>query len=653
MDRWTKAAALISVLAAVVYETATAARDLPWLPWLALVSAVAAYVAGRVLRERAAGAVMAIGYLVPALFMLGHGHFRLHYLTPWVATLVGVTAATTNARWNYPLRFKLPLVLWALTIATTWPLIALRVIDWTPSLWSVPPSTPNSAVHSVPMTVWIAQTAQVHLLGLLWLDWLCGRFTPETVGRFVRFVIRPLLLSAAVAGLLAAYQGFFDLHFLSIGDWAEIGRASGALADGNASGALSALWVAVPLALAASASTRGAKALLILVSAISVLAVWGSGSRTSLLCAAVGLSGALFLPGRRFRSPAFVAALVVAVATVAVGWSAPAVGPLSRVRELLPDLSPASIGVAVRELWVRNGYGLIAVEMVKDAPMQGVGVGAFHGLSDAYAIRAIGRTIPPDNAQNWPRHLVAELGVLGSIGWAWWVVLAAVALVAGRAAPAGRAQLSAVKFTLAGFAAASMLGLPGQNLLVTLTFWTFACWLLLLVVPVEHWVARADPGGRRWGMILALVLAFSALTLRAGWGDLRPPFRAKRLDHPFRYGFYDSFDAPSGRTRTSEHAVWVPQAPRRWLKLRVWVEHPDADAQPVMVQVWRDHERIIARRFPRTVPLTRYIDVGGSNQRFVIETTVDRTYLPADRSHGPVGLSLEWEYVDQPPPGAF
>lgn len=504
------------------------------------------------------------------------------------------------------------------------------------------------------MTVWIAQTAQVHLLGLLWIDWLCGRFTPETLGRFERFVIRPLLYSAAIAGLLGAYQGFIDLHFLSIGAWAEIGRASGVLTDGNASGALSALWVGVPLALAMGAPTHGARALLILVSAVSLLAVWGSGSRTALLCAAIGLAGTLFLPGRRFRSPAFVAALVVAVATVAVGWGAPAVGPLARVRALLPDLSSASLGAAARELlWVRNGYGLIAVEMVKDAPIQGVGVGAFHGLSDAYAIKALGQTVPSDNAQNWPRHLVAELGVLGSVGWVWWVALAGMALVTGRAAPDDRARLTAVKFTLAGFAAASMLGMPSQSLLVTLTFWTFACWLLLLVVPAQDWTKRTDPGWRRWGMILALVFAFTALTLRVGWGDLRPPFRAKRLDYPFRYGFYESLDAPAGRSRTSEHAVWVPHAPRRWLKLRVWVEHPDADAQPVMVKVWRDHERIIARPFPRGVPLTRYVDVGGSNQRFVIETTVDRTYVPADGSHGPVGLNVEWEYVDEAPPGTF
>ena len=50
-----------------------------------------------------------------------------------------------------------------------------------------------------------------------------------------------------------------------------------------------------------------------------------------------------------------------------------------------------------------------------------------------------------------------------------------------------------------------MLGMPSQSLLVTLTFWTFACWLLLLVVPAQDWTKRTDPGWRRWGMILALV----------------------------------------------------------------------------------------------------------------------------------------------------
>ena len=62
-------------------------------------------------------------------------------------------------------------------------------------------------------------------------------------------------------------------------------------------------------------------------------------------------------------------------------------------------------------LWERFGYGPAAIEMIKEHPIDGVGVGMFHAL--VVRFRQAARLLPcrADNAQNWFRHVFAELGL--------------------------------------------------------------------------------------------------------------------------------------------------------------------------------------------------------------------------------------------------
>ena len=78
--------------------------------------------------------------------------------------------------------------------------------------------------------------------GLLRNGWF-GRFGSDGIERFEQTIVRPLFAAALAGALLAIYQGFVDLKFLSLGPWADLRRAGGALTDANASGALMALWV--------------------------------------------------------------------------------------------------------------------------------------------------------------------------------------------------------------------------------------------------------------------------------------------------------------------------------------------------------------------------------------------------------------------------
>jgi len=655
---WTKAAVIVSALGALTVETVLVRGDMSELPALGLVAAAVAVAAARWRPDLAPGVTMAIGSLVPALFMIVHGHFRLWYLVPWKWALVGATAATIGRRWHYPPRFRFGFVAWALAVAAVWPIIALRELDWIPSLFWRGSSTPSSAVHAVAASVWIAQIAHVHLLALLWMDWLFGRFGSDGIERFEQTIVRPLFAAALAGALLAIYQGFVDLKFLSLGPWADLRRAGGALTDANASGALMALWVAMPLGMAATARSPRRAALLATASGLLLLAVWATGSRTALLGSIVGLSAIvhLWLVGsdRRLRaaigSVAVVATVIVAVAAVRPS----AVGPISRAQQLLPNLSPAAIGHAAWELlWARDGYGLVAVAMIRDEPLQGVGLGAFHGIGVEYGQRVTGYPLPPDNAQNWFRHQLAELGLLGSVGWIASAVVFAGVLFRGRAVAAARA--TTLRYSIAGFAVASMLGMPGQNLIVALTFSTFAFWLLIVSAD-DRSEDRPDAKVRSLGagrfevpVAVALAIAFAALTVYAGFRSLRPPFRAERFGLGYRYGWYVPFQGVSGRTRTSDHAVVVARAARRWLKLTLWVEHPDADARPVLAQAWIDHDRVVRRRLPRALPITQYVEIPDEKPYFVLETTADRTFLPPDRQYGEVGLEVVWEFVDRPP----
>jgi hypothetical protein len=100
----------------------------------------------------------------------------------------------------------------------------------------------------------------------------------------------------------------------------------------------------------------------------------------------------------------------------------------------------------------------------------------------------------------------------------------------------------------------------------------------------------------------------------------------------------------SGRTQTTRHAVTVPAALTSRLKLTAWVEHPDADAHPVDVDVWLDGARIIHGHFPRNVTLVREIDLPKTNRRFVLETQVGRTFASPATRQPDIGLTFEWEF---------
>ena len=229
--------------------------------------------------------------------------------------------------------------------------------------------------------------AVAHTLGILWIDALCRWYAGDRE-RFIREVIYPLAATAAIGSIVALYQGFVDLSFLNRGFWTYMLRAAGTHGDPNKLGAVAAFWAVGTVVLARCFPSPWFAILSMLSIVVGVGAVWISGSRTGLAAIAVGLTMAAYESIRASRLDARrlvgvgIGALVLAAAVVVVLQSASThtVGQRG-TWGYSPFFGDRGIVNSANELlWERFGYGPTAIEMVKEHPIEGVGVGMFHTL---------------------------------------------------------------------------------------------------------------------------------------------------------------------------------------------------------------------------------------------------------------------------------
>ena len=86
-----------------------------------------------------AAVVLSLSFVFPAVFMVMRGRFEFWQTAIWTAGLLGTIApSAVRQGWAVPLRWRPALVLWALTIALIWPIVALREIDFAPLTLDVP-----------------------------------------------------------------------------------------------------------------------------------------------------------------------------------------------------------------------------------------------------------------------------------------------------------------------------------------------------------------------------------------------------------------------------------------------------------------------------------------------------------------------------------
>jgi hypothetical protein len=419
------------------------------------------------------------------------------------------------------------------------------------------------------------------------------------------------------------------LSALSLDPWPGLRRAASTLHDANAYGALAAMMLPI-MWLDAKAMTPGHARLWRALGLVTAGGIWMSGSRTAALLALFGVTGLMVCDAR----PA-IAGLrrwttwVVASVWIGVVASSGALGPLARAVQGLHGTPDTTL----EEMWRRTGYGPVAVAMIREFPLAGVGVGTFNVLAPDYGREVVGRVVPFDNAQNWWRHQVAELGVLGV--WPCLLLSLASARLVLRTVATTR-ELDHMRFTsavvLLGFGVVSCVGIPTQHPVVLIAFA-----LLLASLCVPQTPAPATLPGRRtkcplWPWLgLASLVAFLALHLGPTRRALGPVARAQRFQREFVSGAYAPELDSQGKTfrwTSGTHATVFLPGPAREVVLAIAIQHPDAAEHPVALRVSSSAGPLLDKLQHDATPQLLQVNLPSVGAIFDVE--VSRTWRPVD-----------------------
>lgn len=553
----------------------------------------------------------------------------------WMSGLAASLVRMTDwSRWELPAGWR-PLVGgWALTLSLAWPVVALRELGFDPRVVTDTGTVNSWAMLTAPQVfAWVLYVALAQLLGALWLDTVMARIARDQ--RELRATLLALACGVSLASLVAIYQGLVRLTFLSTPIWASLHRATGTMLDANAYGVVAAIVAPLAVVAARQWPHRRATTVGVVLLAINIGGMWMSGSRTALLCAVGGLAGlvaaALVLHGTRARRvlPATIVLAVIVMMAVASGSKA--VGPLRRLHEL-----PQSVRSAMSSLWTRGGYGTVAVDMIREHPLTGVGLGTYNVLAPDYWHARTGNALPFDNAQNWWRHQAAELGILGGAAIILWSVTAGWVLLFGHVQPERRFIAIALRGIAAGVAACSMLGMPTQSPLVLLAFLLVVGSLASsLVAPDLRVLRRHDTAA--WVIVALLAVAYAAGHVWLGRRSLSVVARAERSGREYVVGAYPAERLPGANEFrwTSGTATFIWPVRPGVLVLHLWAGEPDIERRPVEVSIATPCGVVFDGALPdanRPVELAFRVPDG---QRTVAATVrVSRTWRPAQVIRG-------------------
>lgn len=610
-------------------------------------------------RPEAVGLVLVCTYVAPLVVARLVVFDAMGYLTLWMSGLLGAMLPRWPLRrWSLPASWRVPLVGWGLAAAAAWPIIAAREFDFHPDPFSLL-NRPTSAFGMITVTtgVLVADTAAAVMLAVLWLDWLFATFA-ENPPKLVRAVIAPLLASCAIACGLAAYQLFADIRFLNPG-WGAFGRSGATMIDANAFGIVAVLGSCGFLAVIDRQRPALWNAAMLAGFALSSVGLWASGSKTALIGELIVLAFAAWslaprpdhhAAAPRSRRPRLVRLALACVIVGGLVFALAGSGPAQRLGRMVPRSVGAAAEFAAQLLWRRDGYGTAAMEMIRNHPLVGIGVGTFGVIVGDYQYSHLNTALGPDNAQNWVRHYLAEFGLIGSLGWIVWAIVMSRAIARSRARITARPTAMILAGGLVALVAVSQVGLPMTNPAVALTFWTFLFWFCLerAAPDTDKASTRATVAPWQWLVMVALLAAFGAGTLRTGLTTLSVPMRARNAGWGYAYGISRAQLTPAGEEFrwTQQRAVVVVPAEKRVAKLTIWVSRPDVAANPVLARVWHEQRLVIDTVLRDNAPVSAYVLIDRDPQWLMVRTYMDRILPPNAREKG---LALQWTFLDAVP----
>jgi hypothetical protein len=665
MNAISKSLVIFTTLVALAIEINLAAYGVGQLLYIATAGFILAFLLGDRLRNIVAPAILLVIYLTPALIMAWSGRDHTSHEVAWMAPLLGLVLSGRSAwTWNIPRPWLWPLALWALIVSVSAPIVMFREVGFAPWIFNLARVSNTSFGISPNESIsWVAYVVIGHNAGLLWFDWLY-RCYDKNRSAFIAEVAAPLAVGLSLACIVGVYQGFVDIGFLSGHSWPHMGRAAGMLMDANAFGMLAAMWGPAFLALtqllrSPASFVVGAGGL-----ALAFAGVYVSGSRTALVALAIGLIPVVYQAWRWWRAaddrskPLAKRLLPVVIAIAALGFvflvirgssttSIVARGSLG----FIPGIGDLPIQESLRQLTDRFGYGRAASLMIWEHPWSGVGVGSFLTLVHDYA-GSLGLDIPPDNAQNWFRQQVAELGILGSLACFGWCLLFLRALATRTRDTRFSPSAGVLRGSLIALGLVSLVGVAGQATPIVITFWTFAFWYLSVVERPNDFDSasqRHSLRGATWAVVLAVVAVHAATTYAAARGDLLPQHRAQRFGWYYRYGLHDlerPRDGGRGRIWTMKESLAVIPVEGRVLKFVCWIDHPDSE--PVTVKVWADSKLVLSSELRKGENAAIDIPAPPGERRMIIETSVSRTFRPSDHGSNDtreLGLAMaDWHW---------
>ncbi len=648
MERLSRLLVLVSLVAGIAAHAFLTAHTAPTPPWAPAAAFAATFVLTWLSLPLALLPPLLLAYAAPAVLMVAFVTAApSHDVSLWIALLAGpIVAASDWSRWHTPPAWTPWVAAWTLVIAVTWPIVAGREIDF--SLVATRTlDTPNGLGAGAPAAAAanVTHAALGQIVGLLWLDLLFARFGVSRVGRVERAVFVPLVISVAAAAAAGLYQRYGDLGWLGVAPWMEQQRAGSLLLDANSFGMAAAIWAPLTIVLAWRLGRP-----LWLGSALSVLllaGVWASGSRTALATAVAGvlaLALTIVVQMRTWWARLLTMAVIAAAALLVAYGAAERQGganPVTRLLDSVPRSDAGNVTRVVQALRDRDGYGIASRRAIAEHPLTGVGVGAFNQMAGDFSYVSVGAILPADNAQNWWRQQVAELGYLGAAPALALTVF--VLLLIGRAFFAGdrRPSAAVVASVLIGIGLVSLVGVKTQHPALWLTLVSIVYWLWALVHRVAEPGAAAGSTRAVWTAVLLLPLLVAFGQWWSTTGDLRVPVRATRIGFPYAYGF----TAPDGDNVpwTGEHAVAVLHAEHAWFALTATPARADG---PVRVRLWRGQDLIADVEASKAAPLQRVIAVPAGQRFLMLESRVSAV-APDGR-----GLRMAGEWMREPPPDA-